>query len=87
MGGGASRSTLSFAAKSSPRGSAMRNSYKAQPTPRYQKPITLFFKRDRNAPPPRKEKELSDAKGKGKGKDDKKGLSKGRPKIMIKILL
>merc|ERR1712204_32010 len=58
------------------------NSYNPQPTPGWQKPLTSFFKRDPNAPPPKmRDEEEEDeetktpkdkGKGKGKGKSSKK---------------
>merc|ERR1712204_60526 len=59
------------------------NSYNPQPTPDWQKPLTSFFKRDPNAPPPKMKDDTDDDdeneetkvpkdKGKGKGKKSTK---------------
>lgn len=85
LGGGGSSAAaraISAAACASPGGNKYGggNSYNPQPTPDWQKPLTSFFTRDPNAPPPKMkdEDDLEDEtkpvkdKGKGKGKSSKK---------------
>jgi len=88
LGGGgssaASRAISAAGAGASPGGAKYGggNSYNPQPVPGWQKPLTSFFKRDPNAPPPKmRDEEEEDeetktpkdkGKGKGKGKSSKK---------------
>ena len=100
-GGGSSAATRAISAASSscpsPGGKySGGNSYNPQPTPDWQKPLTSFFQRDPNAPPPKMKKHDEDEedgspepknKGKGKGKSSKKGQEEDEenepPKKMI----
>ena len=100
-GGGSSAAARAISAASSscpsPGGKySGGNSYNPQPTPDWQKPLTSFFQRDPNAPPPQIKKHDEDEeegssepknKGKGKGKSSKKGQEEDEenepPKKMI----
>merc|ERR1712096_93322 len=63
-------------------GEYMGNSYNPQPTPDWQKPLTSFFVKDPNKPPPKikdedeAEKDVKEVKDKGKGKGKGKSSKK-----------
>merc|ERR1711909_181450 len=103
LGGGgssaAARAISAAGAGASPGGNKYSggNSYNPQPTPDWQKPLTSFFKRDPNAPPPKKKieddeleeektpKDKGKGKGKGKGKRKKKMTKKSQAMKKVEV--
>merc|ERR1711909_231021 len=86
MGSSAASRAISAAAASCPSPGGKYSGghgYNPQPTPDWQKPLTSFFQRDPNAPPPKMKKHGEDEeddspepKNKGKGKGKSSNMSK-----------